>query len=80
MSVLIIFSIVYGEYSGLTGMRNTGIIFGALWMWTLVIEWIHRSVEACIWPVIFCLSLFLWRVALYLNDHPEFITSIFTNK
>jgi hypothetical protein len=79
MSVLIIFSVVYGEYSGLTGMRNTGIIFGVLWVWTLLIEWINKSHDACICPVLFFLSLFFWRFALYLNDHPEFITSIFTN-
>ena len=67
---------VYGNMSGMIGMRNVGGFFGVVWVWSKICMLGWKN-DGCKWPIIFFGSVFMWRAALYLNDHPEFITTVF---
>jgi len=55
---------------------NITYVFGILYLMLKVIE-ITSRVENGNWLCVFIISLFLWKLSLYLHKHPEFVISLF---
>ena len=61
---------------GLTGMRNTIIVYAILWLIEKYHE-IYFSLSKNIWLYMFSISLLTYYLALRINANPQFVVDMF---
>ena len=59
---------------GLPSMANTATVLFVMWILEKLIEF---TLEKHTWPIIFGVSVVLWRLALWCHQHPAFMQSVF---
>ena len=61
---------------GMTGMRNTIIVYGIIWLIEKYHE-IYFALTKNIWLYMFSLSLLCYYLALRINSNPQFVVDMF---
>ena len=76
MLVLLVVGLFAGHVSGMHGLANTSTVFCVLWS---VEKWVelHLDLRWNGWLLMLLLSLIMYKAALWLHDHPEFVVSCF---
>ena len=77
MLVLLVASVFGGHVYGMVGMANVGTTFAVIWCLDKYAE-LHIQEEWNGWFLVLLLSFSLWRVSLFLHQHPNHVTSMFS--
>lgn len=79
MAVSLSFGFFFGMMLDLSGMYNTACVFGVLWV-VYHYSYFHlmeRKWDG--WILVLIISLIMWRLALWLHLHPNFIIACITS-
>jgi len=78
MIVSLLVVLLVGSLFNFEGMFNTGIVFLVLYLIEKYTE-IHLEADFSGWVLIFILSVFLYKAALWLHQNPAFVASLFNS-
>lgn len=77
--VIMLAGLYFSSINDLSGMRNTIIVYGILWLIEKYHE-IYFAVSSSIWFYLFSMSALLYYLALRINSNPEFVVDMFKAK
>ena len=67
--------LVIGNIYNIDGLTNTAIVFSILYLMEKYCE-VHLEMNWNAWILVFIFSFIMYKIALYLHTHSEFIYSI----